>query len=335
MQEDVSPELFLDAVLGFEKTAAIKAALALDLFSAIAATDGTPEAIGTRVEAATRGVRVLCDYLTVNGFLEKVGTRYRLTPSTAMFLTKSSPAWLGSVVDFLAAPEMIALWLDDPVSYVRNGGSVGLANLAPDHPLWVTFAKAMVPFMAPVAGALALEVGSWQRPVRRVLDVAAGHGLFGIEIGKVAPAAAITALDWAPVLEVAKANAAKAGLTDRYHVKPGSAFDVDWGSDFDLVLLTNFLHHFDREACITLLAKARGSLHPQGRVVAVEFVPNEDRVSPSFPAVFAFQMLGSTPRGDAYTASELTEIGQAACFGRVDVRSAPPTPQSFITFERA
>ena len=73
-------------------------------------------------------MRILCDFLTVHGFLRKEGQSYRLTPSTATFLARSSPAWLGSVVDFLAAPEFMRLWLDDPVSYVRSGGSVGLAN---------------------------------------------------------------------------------------------------------------------------------------------------------------------------------------------------------------
>ena len=63
-----------------------------------------------------------------------------------MFLTITSPAWLGSIVGFLASPEMIALWRD-PVSYVRKGGSAGLDSIAPDHPVWVKFARAMVPFM--------------------------------------------------------------------------------------------------------------------------------------------------------------------------------------------
>lgn len=334
-RDEVSPNLFLDALLGYQKTAALKAALALDLFSAIAETDGAPDSIGRRVQASSRGVRVLCDYLTIQGFLQKADACYRLTPSTTAFLTKSSPAWMGSVADFLAAPEMMSLWLDDPAAYVRNGGSVGLANIAPDHPLWVTFARAMVPFMAPLAGTLAAEVSGWDPPVRSVLDIAAGHGMFGIAIGKAVAGVEIIAVDWDAVLRVAEANAEAEGLASRYRLKPGSAFDVDWGSDFDLVLLTNFLHHFDRETCIALLSKARQSLGPQGRVVAAEFVPNEDRISPPFPAMFAFMMLGSTPLGDAYTEREYTEMGRAAGFTRVSVRPVPPTPQSFITFDQS
>src|SRR3954449_802409 len=101
---DLSPDLFIDAVLGFQKTAAIKAALALDLFTAIAAEGGVGDKVAARVNASPRGIRILCDYLTIHGFLEKQGNVYALTPSTATFLTSSSPAWMGSVVDFLASP---------------------------------------------------------------------------------------------------------------------------------------------------------------------------------------------------------------------------------------
>ena len=149
--EDVSPELFIDAVMAYQKTAAIKAAVALDLFTAIAKEEGDLARIAGRVQAAERGVAKLCDFLTVHGFLQKDAQRYRLTPSTATFLTASSPACMGSIVDFLAAPEMLSMWLDDPVAYVRNGGSPGLATIAPENPIWVKFARAMVPFMAPTA----------------------------------------------------------------------------------------------------------------------------------------------------------------------------------------
>lgn len=331
----ISPDLFMDALFGYQKAAAIKAALALDLFTAIAATGGDVDGIAARTDASVRGVRILCDYLTVQGFLDKEQTRYRLTPATEAFLTTTSPAWMGSVADFAAAPEMMALWLDDPVSYVRFGGAAGLGSLAPGHPVWVKFAKAMVPFIGPTALAVAAEVAAWPAPPRKVLDVAAGHGMFGITIAKAAPHAEITAIDWQAVLEVAEANAAEAGMSARYHARPGSAFELDWGSDFDLVLLANFLHHFDAETCIDLLAKARGSLTPNGRVLAVEFVPNEDRVSPPFPAMFAFMMLGSTPHGDAYTARQFEEMGRSAGFLTTTIKPLLPTPQSLVSFEPA
>ena len=327
-----SPYLFLDAALGYQKTAAIKAAIELDLFTAIARTGGEAEAVAANSGASAKGVRILCDYLVVQGFLEKREGRYRLTPSTELFLCKTSPAYMGSVADFMASPEMIALWLDDPASYVRKGGSEGLGSLAPDHPVWVKFAKAMVPLMAPTAQAIADEAAAWEKPPRKVLDLAAGHGMFGISVARAVPQAEVTAIDWESVLAVAQENAEAAGVAARYRTKPGSAFELDWGRGFDLVLLTNFLHHFDAGTCVGLLVKARGSLAPGGRVLAVEMVPNEDRVSPPFAAAFSFMMLGSTPSGDAYTGREFEEMGRKAGFGAIAVKPLPPSPMSVVVF---
>src|SRR5262249_19319561 len=177
---DVSPDLFVDAVLAFQQTAAIKAAVELDLFSEIASGHNTAEGLARRTGATVRGIRILCDYLTVRGHIEKQADEYRLTPSTAAFLDRSSPSWIGGIVEYFAAPEMISLFLDDPTSYVRNGGSIGLANNAPDHPIWVKFARAMASFRAPLATNIASELAGWSP--RKVLDVAAGHGMFGVAI---------------------------------------------------------------------------------------------------------------------------------------------------------
>ncbi len=111
--------------------------------------------------------------------------------------------------------------------------------------------------------------------------------------------ASVTAVDWQSVLEVARANAERAGLVRPLPSLPGSAFEVDWGTGFDLVLLPNFLHHFDHAGCVAVLRRVRASLAPQGRTLAVELVPDEGRVSPPFPGMFAFMMLATTPKGDA------------------------------------
>jgi SAM-dependent methyltransferase len=329
---DIAPDRFIDNVFAYQRTAAVKAAVELDLFSAIGDGADSVETLAAKVDASSRGVRILCDYLTVQELLIKDGQRYRLTPSSSVFLDKRSPACMSSVIDFLAAPEMMQLYLEDPAAFVRNGGSIGLANLAPDHPLWVKFARAMVPFMAPVAQGIATEVARWPSPPRKVLDVAAGHGVFGIAIGEAVPGARIVALDWRPVLEVALENARLEGLETRYDTIAGSAFDVEWGTDYDVVLIPNFLHHFDREGCVSILERARRALAPGGAVLVVEMVPNDDRVSPPFPAMFAFVMLASTPKGDAWTARELQEMGRAAGFADSTVQPLPPSPQTMIVF---
>ena len=250
----ISPEHFLNELLGYQKTAALKAAIELDLFSALAAAGGDLGQVSERTGASERGIRILCDYLTIKGFLEKENGRHRLTPSSQTFLTRASPAYMGGIIDFLASPEMIGLWLTEPSSFVRNGGSPGLANMAPDNPVWIKFARAMVPFVAPVAGMIATELAAWPIQPKRLLDIAAGHGLFGISAAQAIPSLEVTAIDWPGVLAVAQENASAAGVAQRYRTIGGSAFDVDWGDGYDIVLLTNFLHHFDRNTCIDLLS---------------------------------------------------------------------------------
>ncbi len=168
-----------------------------------------------------------------------------------------------------------------------------------------------------------------ERPIK-MLDIAAGHGLFGIAFAQQYLNIEVTALDWAAVLEVAQENARRAGVGDRYHLLPGSAFDVDYGSGYDIVLLTNFLHHFDPATNETLLRKVYRSLNAGGRAVTLEFVPNEDRVSPPQTASFSITMLGTTPSGDAYTFSEFEQMFANAGFARSEFITLPAGPQQVL-----
>jgi len=329
---EVSPHLVVDAMFACRKTAAIVAAIELDLFTLIG--DGSNAAsLATAANADERGVRILCDYLVVNGFLTKTGNQYALTASSRAFLDRHSPAYMGAAIEFLAAPEILKQILDDPPSYVRNGGSIGLANMSPDNPVWVKFARGMGSFTGGSAISLATEMANLPMQPRKILDIAAGHGLFGIEMAKAFPSAEIVAVDWGSVLELAKQNAQQFGVAERYKVIAGSAFEVDWGTDYDLILLPNFLHHFDLETCAGLLRKCRASLSAEGKVVAVDFVPNDDLVSPPFPAAFSWEMLASTPRGEAYTQKDLAEMARRAGFQNVSVKPLPPSPASLIFFE--
>ena len=303
-----TPDLFFDTVQAYQRTAALRAAIDLGLFNAIG--DGAPEvpAIAKACAASERGTRILCDYLTVIGFLTKTGRTYQLTPDSAVFLTARSPAYLGGTMAFLTTADVLRRF-DDLATIVRHGSIVKEeSHIADDNPLWQTFARAMVPMMMPPAMAIADILGAATAGPIRVLDIAAGHGIFGIAIAQKNPQAQIVAVDWAGVLTVAAENAAKMGVAARHTALPGDAFKVDFGSGYDVALMTNFLHHFDVPTCTTLLKKVAASLKPGGRIAVLEFVPNDDRISPPGAAMFAMQMLGGTPSGDAYTLAELTAM---------------------------
>lgn len=313
-----------DAFTGYQRTAAMKAAIALDVFTAVGAGADTLPALAARCGAAERGMRALANRLVVDGFLTKDGERYGLAPEAAVFLDRSSPGFIGSMIMFLTSPT-VAEGFDRLTEAVRRGGTAIPADgtIAPDHPVWVQFARDMAPAAAMTAEVAASVLG----PVRgSVLDVAAGHGLFGIAVARHNPDARIVALDWPAVLDVAAENAATAGMTDRFARLPGSAFDVDLGAGHAVVLVTNFLHHFDIPTCEAFLRRVRAALAPDGRVAVVEFVPDESRVTPPEAAAFSLTMLASTPAGDAYTLSEYRRMFAAAGLSEPELHPLPPTP---------
>src|SRR5262249_30921974 len=149
--------------------------------------------------------------------------------------------------------------------------------------------------------------------------------LFGIVIAGRYSNARVTALDWQNVLAVAAENAKRAGVGERHSLLPGSAFDIDWGGPYDVVLLTNFLHHFDVPTCKQLATKAHAALVPGGRALTLEFIPEPGRVTPPTAAGFALTMLATTARGDAYTFAEYQDIFAAAGFSRSEFHALPPT----------
>jgi len=212
----------------------------------------------------------------------------------------------------------------------RKGGTVSQGTLAPEDPVWVEFARSMAPFMTMTAEAVA-KIVALPGAAQKVLDISAGHGLYGLMVAKANPSAEIYASDWANVLEVARENAAEFKLTERFHTIPGSAFDSDLGSDYDLVLVPNFLHHFDPPTCVKFLRKLRAAMKPRAALAIVEFVPNEDRISPPMAAAFSLQMLGGTDSGDAYTFREFSEMVSEAGFKESQQQPLVPTPQTLIS----
>ena len=329
---ELSISRVFDAFTGYQRTAALRAAIELDLFTAVGSGADTLPALAERCGAAERGVRALANRLVVDGFLTKNGERYGLVPEAAVFLVRSSPAYLGSMLFFLTSPTIRAAF-DTLTDAVRRGGTAIDADggtVAPDHPVWVQFARDMAP-AATMTSEVVATLLAQHGPIRgTVLDVAAGHGLFGITLARHNPEARIVALDWPAVLEVAGENAKAAGVADRFTRLPGSAFDVDLGAGHAVVLVTNFLHHFDLATCETFLRRVRASLAPGGRVAVVDFVTDESRVTPPEAAAFALTMLAATPAGDAYTLGEYRRLFAAAGFSEPALHHLLPTPQQAL-----
>jgi ubiquinone/menaquinone biosynthesis C-methylase UbiE len=242
-----------------------------------------------------------------------------------MFLDQKSPAYFGGVLGFINGP--ITPFFAKLTDSVRRGGFESAGSVTPEYDGWIPFAEQMGAMMFPAAQEIASILG----PVSgQALDIAAGHGLFGIVLAQKNPRLRITALDWPKVLEVARRHAGKMGVGDRYESIAGDAFTVDLKGPYDVALLTNLLHHFSPEQCTALLRRIRAALRPGGRLVTLEFIPGEDRVSPPLSATFPLVMLATTAQGDAYTFAELEGMLRAAGFTKNSFHQLQNSPQQVI-----
>lgn len=330
-----TPERIFNTMVAFQETEALKAAIELDIFTAIADGAKTAASLAAKTRASERGVRILCDFLTIREFLTKKGHEYSLSQESALFLNRRSPAYLATMIDFLAG-SWSRMNFGALAEAVRKGGT---ASETGDHTkaheeIWVNFARSMAPLTIPSAEFIAGLAGAAQGKPCKVLDIAAGHGMYGITVAKRNPNAQVVAVDWPAVLEVARENAAKSGVAGRFAIRPGSAFETDFGDGYDFVLLTNILHHFDIPTCEKLMQRVHAALKPGGKAITLEFVPNEDRVTPPMAAAFSLVMLAGTDAGDAYTFAQYEKMFRNAGFAKTTLHPVPEMPQQVLVSEK-
>jgi ubiquinone/menaquinone biosynthesis C-methylase UbiE len=316
---------------GYQRTAVLKAAVELDVFTHIGAGTTSVDALAARSGTAVRGLRPLLNHLVVDGMLTRDGERYGLSATAAAFLDRAAPTYVGSAIGFIASPFVVE-GFTRLTEAIRVGGTAmpDGGALAPDHPMWVEFARSMAPVASAMALLLANLLDVEHAPGAKLLDIAAGHGMFGITLARLNPGLQVTALDWANVLAVAEENAHAAGIATRFRTLAGSAFDVPFGDGYDLVLLPYFLHHFDPATCTRLLAKVGAALAPGGRAVILEFIPDDDRLGPPDAVRFSVAMLAGTPGGDAYTFTEYRKMLSEAGFEGVAMHELSPSPARVI-----
>ena len=328
-----TPERIFQLGWGFGVTQALVAAIELDLFGAIAAGARDVRAVATAIRASERGTAMLVDAMAAFGLVEKRRDGLALAPDAATFLLRSSPAFMG---DFLAlhGREIAQRW-QGLTECVRTGRpATALDRPSEGIPFW----KRLVDGLFPVGFAAAQVVGrelARRHPTGeiRVLDVAAGSGVWGFGAALAEPRVRPTAQDLPETLEHTRAWAQRTKLEGRVGYLPGDLRTVDFGAAaFDAAVLGHICHSEGAAHTQRLLQKVARALRPGGTIVIVEFVPDEGRASPPAPLLFALNMLVHTTEGDAFTASQYRTWLEAAGFRDVTSLPAPaPSPLLLAT----
>jgi ubiquinone/menaquinone biosynthesis C-methylase UbiE len=319
-------EQIMQMNFSFAPSCVMTAALRLGVFSHMAAGKSTAAEVAQAAGASERGTRMLLDALAGFGLLTKSGERYELTPHARQYLVRESPDYAGGMAE---SGGMIEAWthLDECVRTGRPVHRVETQERAEEFFPMLVRTLHVVNREPARRTAEALGAGRESKGLR-VLDVAAGSGVWGIAFAEADPSARVTAQDFPGVLPTTREYVRRHGLEERFDFLAGDLKEVDFGeAQYDVALLGNIVHSEGEESSRELFRRLRRALRPGGRVVVIDMLPNDARTGPPYQLIFALNMLVNTERGDTYTLAEYTRWLNEAGFPRVttaDIGSHSP-----------
>jgi hypothetical protein len=326
----VTPERIMQMAWGYVPPLVLEAAIRHHVFDVL---DSGPKDIW-EVEKATgasaRGLTAIMDALVGLNFLSKDEQgRFALTPESETFLVSTKPSFQGGLIRH-CSEHLIPRWLHLN-EIVASGQPVSAVNEeAAGGEFFHEFVLDIFPMSYPSAQFLAghMDFGSEGTPVR-VLDLAAGSGVWGIALAQKSPRVQVTAVDWPEVIPLTKKTSARFGLAERFSFVEGDLHAADFGSGYTLATLGHILHSEGESWSRKLLAKTYNALASGGTIAVQEFLVNKERTGPLNGLFFAVNMLVNTKEGNTWSFEEIGAWLEEAGF--VQARTIPsPGPSPLI-----
>lgn len=319
--EHMTSDRIQDTLYAFMRSQILFAAIDLDLFSHIAEGADTLATLTARLDLDERGLRILLNGLVGIGFLQKTAQNtYILPPDAARFLVKDSEEYMGGMVHH--CKRLYENW-SLLTEAVRSGQPVGGAqSLAQLEAYFAELVKGLYVSNYPTALKLAdcLGLGKTHHGAE-VLDVAGGSAVWSIAMLERDKKARATVIDLPSVTNVAEEYVSLHHLEDRFSYLPGDLEEMVFpAASFDVAVMANICHALGPIATQRAFHKLAGTLKPGGRLVIVDFVPDENRENPGWALVFGVNMLITTPEGDVFTGAEYSQWLKSAGFRTVTVQ---------------
>jgi len=286
------------------ETCTLHAGVKLDLFTALAVAPCPASELSSSRGLDERGLAMLLDALVAMQLLEKQGECYSVTEDAEKFLNRKSPGYLGYII--MHHQHLVESWsrLDEAV--ISGGPVRHRVSHEPTEAERESFLLGMFNLAMLIAPKVASHIDLSDR--RRLLDLGGGPGTYAIHFCKKNPQLTATVLDLQTTRPFADATIQRFSMTERVDFVAGDFHDVHFSGGFDVAWLSHVLHGEGAKRCVNLLSNAVEALDPGGLLLVQEFILDEQRVSPLFPALFSLNMLLGTPEGQAYSEPEIVEL---------------------------
>ncbi|MFO0982642.1 MAG: methyltransferase [Planctomycetota bacterium] len=357
------PDRIMQLTWGFAPPQILNTALELDVFTHVAAGRNSPGALQQATGAAPRGLDMLLDALVALGFLTKgseqlvmseavaeirdgkrrvvhrattpgpTATRLQNAADVDRFLVRGRDTYLGDFVQ-LHVRRLHEGWRQ-LTQCVRTGRPVeAVERPQAGVPLWHELVDTLFPLNHAAATALARELKRLHPAAAlRVLDVAAGSGVWGLASAQLDPTTHVVAFDLPETLPHVRAAAQRLALTDQVELRGGDLREASLGErEFDVVILGHICHSEGAEHTQALLRQTARALVHGGTLAIAEFLPDDDRRGPPLPLMFALNMLVHTTDGNTFTVAQFRSWLEQCGFADVRTLEVPaPSPLILAT----
>jgi SAM-dependent methyltransferase len=332
-KKQLTPERLMQLSFAYAPPIVIAAAANNKIFDTLESGSKTVAQVSKATGASERGVGILMNALVGIDLLRKDRQeKYSLTPESEAFLLSGKP---GTLAGFFGAilPQLISKWLQ-LTGIVQSGRPAVAVNQETEG---TEFFSQLVENIIPMSYGGAQKLGDHLKLAKaknevRVLDLAAGSGIWGIALAQKSPRIRVTAVDWAGMIPTTKRITDKFGVRDRFDFVEGDLLDANFGNGYDVATLGHILHSEGEERSRQLLKKTFRALKSGGAIAIAEWLVNDRRTEPPPSLMFAVQMLVNTERGDTYSFNEIKSWLEEVGFKKVGKLSAPgPSPLVLAT----
>jgi hypothetical protein len=323
----LDPSHIMQVGMGFWPSKTVLSAVELELFTHLGAESMTGEEIGERLDLHPRGIYDFLDTLVALRFLDRDGDgtdgRYRNTAESAAFLDKSSPTYIGGILEMSNA-RLYRFWGDltqalrtgEPQNEVKHTGKPMFDELYSDPARLEQFMSAMQGVSLGNFQALA-EKFDFSK-YKTLCDVGGATGQLSMIVATRHSHLQCTSYDLPVVAPIAERTIAAAGLSDRVTAASGDFF-ADPLPEADVITMGLILHDWNLDRKMHLIRSAYNALPEGGAFIVIENLIDDARRENAFGLMMSLNML--IEFGDAfdYTGSDFAGWCREVGFREVEI----------------
>jgi SAM-dependent methyltransferase len=302
------------------ESAALMAAVELEVFTAVAHGQDTIAAVAQTVGISERNAERLLTALTAMTLLTREGERFANAPDVQRFLVKDGERYAGPWILF-TKPRWTAFGELSERLRRREENTLGqYTEFTVDDARRYHAATYSIGM-----GAARLFSRSVDLAGRRLmLDLGGGSGAYSIVATKTFPSLKAIVLDLPPVAVVAKEYIAANDAADRVSAMAGDFTTSDFPHGVDVVVMASNLPQYEPALIRLVVGKAFAALVPGGEMHLIGETLHDDRRGPLSAALWGLNEAVQGSTGVAHTEGEVRSYLRDAGFTGVAVHSFVP-----------